>query len=206
MSLNSRCVSDRLLNHSWLSITLKNPALLPSVCPVYTMVSWCWCDQTTHLGWAWTTLWCVQISLLCPYPVASVTVLTAKKSRSTCMQVSSVKSPFTFSFVLFTFLRGGSFWELVKKYQTKGNRNWSGCVCHIDASWAPCSTMELKATLAAEGDFLSTTAQVDKNNKHLPSFFVSPKTPHMVKPTGGLPDALMPLLSPWSHRAPKSDH
>lgn len=66
--------------------------------------------------------------------------------------------------------------------------------------------MELKATLAAEGDFLSSTAQVDKNNKHLSGFFVSPKTPHTVKPTGGLPDAVMPSLSPLSHRAPKSDH
>lgn len=28
----------------------------------------------------------------------------------------------------------------------------------------------------------------------------------MVKPTGGLPDAVMPSLSPLSHRAPKSDH
>lgn len=39
--------------------------------------------------------------------------------------------------------------------------------------------MELKATLAAEGDCLSSTAQVDKNNKHFPGFFVSPKTHHV---------------------------
>lgn len=57
--------------------------------------------------------------------------------------------------------------------------------------------MELKATLAAEGDFLSSTVQVDKNNKHYPGFFVS----HVVKPTGGLPDAVIP-----SEPQPKSDH
>lgn len=57
--------------------------------------------------------------------------------------------------------------------------------------------MELKATLAAEGGFLSSTVQVDKNNKHYSGFFVS----HGVKPTGGLPDAVIP-----SETQPKSDH
>lgn len=66
--------------------------------------------------------------------------------------------------------------------------------------------MELKATLAAEGDFLCSTAQVDMNSKHFPGFFVSPKMPHEVEPTGGLPEAVMPSLSPLSHREPKSDH
>lgn len=66
--------------------------------------------------------------------------------------------------------------------------------------------MEIKATLAAEGHFLSSTAQVDKNNKHFPGFFCVTKNAACGEATGGLPDAVMPLLSPLSHREPKSDH
>lgn len=66
--------------------------------------------------------------------------------------------------------------------------------------------MEIKATLAAEGDLLSSTAQVDKKKKNTSLAFLCHQKHNTVKPTRGLPDALMPLLSLLSHREPKSDH
>lgn len=130
-----------------------------------------WLNRTPWLGLN-NTVMCIDISPLsvlcslghCP------SVLTAKKSRSACMQVSSLKSPLTLICLLSLpqrreFLGTG-------QYQTKGNRNWLSCLCHIDASWAlAIQTPELKAALVAKGDFLSSTAQVDKNNTSLLFFY-----------------------------------